>query len=52
VELTNNKAERAPREHVILRKIVGMLRNGKRTSILERIMTVQATWGLQSLNSF
>jgi transposase len=52
VEPTNNRAERALREHVILRKIVGTLRNGKGTSIHERIMTVLATWGLQSLNSF
>jgi transposase len=52
VEPTNNKAERALREHVILRKIVGTLRNGKGTSIHERIMTVLATWGQQGLNSF
>jgi transposase len=52
VEPTNNRAERALREHVILRKIVGTLRNGKGTSIHERIMTVLATWGQQGLNSF
>jgi len=52
VEPTNNRAERALREHVILRKIIGTLRNGKGTSIHERIMTVLATWGLQGLNSF
>ena len=45
VEPTNNRAERALREHVILRKIMGTLRNGKGTSIHERIMTVLATWG-------
>jgi transposase len=52
VEPTNNRAERALREHVILRKIVGTLRNSKGTSIHERIMTVLATWGQQGLNSF
>jgi len=52
VEPTNNRAERALREHVILRKIVGTLRNVKGTSIHERIMTVLATWGQQGLNSF
>jgi transposase len=52
VEPTNNRAERALREHVILRKIVGTLRNGKGTSIHERIMTVLATWGLQRFNSY
>jgi hypothetical protein len=52
VEPTNNRAERALREHVILRKIVGTLRNGKGTSIHERIMTVLATWEQLGLNSF
>jgi transposase len=52
VEPTNNRAERALREHVILRKIVGTLRNGKGTAIHERIMTVLATWEQQGLNSF
>ena len=52
VEPTNNRAERALREHVILRKIVGTLRNGKGTSIHERIMTVLATWQQQGLNCF
>jgi transposase len=51
VEPTNNRAERALREHVILRKIMGTLRNSKGTSIHERIMTVLATWGQQGLNS-
>ncbi|MEA1945308.1 MAG: transposase, partial [Euryarchaeota archaeon] len=52
VEPTNNRAERALREHVVQRKIVGTLRNGKGTSIHERIMTVLATWAQQGLNSF
>jgi transposase len=51
VEPTNNRAERALREHVVLRKILGTLRNGKGTSIHERIMTVLATWDQQELNS-
>jgi len=51
VEPTNNRAERALREHVVQRKIVGTLRNGKGTSIHERIMTVLATWAQQGLNS-
>jgi len=52
VEPTNNRAERALREHVAQRKIVGTLRNRKGTSIHERIMTVLATWVQQGLNSF
>jgi transposase len=50
VEPTNNRAERAIREHVVLRKILGTLRNSKGTSIHERIMTVLATWGQRGLD--
>ena len=51
VEPTNNRAERALREHVVQRKIIGTLRNRKGTSIHERLMTVTATWSLQGLDS-
>jgi transposase len=51
VEPTNNRAERALRPQVVLRKILGTLRNGKGTSIHERIMTTLATWGQRGLNS-
>lgn len=51
VEPTNNRAERALREHVVLRKIIGTLRNDKGTSIHERIMTVLTTWEQNGLNS-
>jgi hypothetical protein len=51
VEPTNNRAERALRPQVVLRKIVGTLRNDKGASIHERIMTTLATWGQRGLNS-
>ena len=51
VEPTNNRAERALRPHVVLRKILGTLRNDKGTSIHERIMTTLATWGQRGLDS-
>jgi hypothetical protein len=51
VEPTNNRAERALRPNVILRKILGTLRNDKGTSIHERIMTTLATWGQRGLDS-
>jgi hypothetical protein len=51
VEPTNNRAERALREQVVLRKILGTLRNSKGTSIHERITTMLATWSLRKLNS-
>jgi hypothetical protein len=51
VEPTNNRAERALRENVVMRKIIGTLRNSKGTSIHERLMSVLATWSLQGLDS-
>jgi transposase len=51
VEPTNNRAERALRPQVVLRKILGTLRNDKGTSIHERIMTTLATWGQKRLDS-
>jgi transposase len=51
VEPTNNRAERALRPQVVLRKILGTLRNDKGTSIHERIMTTLATWGQKGLDS-
>ncbi len=52
VEPTNNRAERALREHVVQRKIIGTLRNEKGTHINETIMTVLATWKQQGLNPY
>jgi len=51
VEPTNNRAERALRPQVVLRKILGTLRNDKGTSIHERIMTTLSTWGQKGLDS-
>jgi transposase len=50
VEPTNNRAERALRPNVVLRKILGTLRNYKGTYIHERIMTTLATWGQRGLD--
>lgn len=44
VEPTNNRAERAVREHVVIRKIIGTLRNTKGTNIHETITTLLTTW--------
>jgi hypothetical protein len=52
VEPTNNRAERALREHVVQRKIMGTFRNGKGTRTYETIMTVLATWKQQGRNLF
>jgi transposase len=52
VEPTNNKAERALRELIVQRKIIGTLRNDKGAAIMERITSCIATWKLQGLNPF
>jgi transposase len=50
VEPTNNRAERALREHVVQRKIIGTHRNLNGTKTHETIMTLLATWKQQGLN--
>jgi transposase len=50
VEPTNNRAERALRESVVQRKIIGTLRNEKGTHIFEVLMSVFATWKQQGKN--
>ena len=47
VESTNNGAERALREHVVQRGIMGCFRNGKGTGIYDTVMTVLTSWKLQ-----
>jgi len=44
VEPTNNRGERALREAVVIRKIVGTLRNGKGAEVFARLMSVVGTW--------
>jgi len=52
VEPTNNTAERALRESVVQRKIIGCLRNQKGTFAHETMMSVFATWENQGLNIY
>ena len=52
VEPTNNRAERALRELIVQRKIIGTLRNEKGTTIMERINSCIATWKQRGLNPF
>jgi transposase len=52
IEATNNRAERALREAVVQRKIMGTFRNEKGTQIYETMMTLTATWKQQGLNSY
>jgi len=52
LEPTNNVAERALRELVVQRKIMGTLRNEKGTVIYETMMTLITTWNKQGLDTF
>jgi len=52
IDPTNNKAERLLREIVVIKKIIGTLRNEDGASIMEKVMTLLATWKLQGKNSF
>jgi transposase len=47
VEPTNNRGERALREAVVIRKIIGTLRNGKGAEVFARLMSVLGTWRTQ-----
>jgi transposase len=51
VEPTNNAAERALREHVVVRKIIGTLRNRKGAEIYEVLASVLATWEMRRLDA-
>lgn len=52
VEATNNISERALRELVVIRKIIGSLRNQKGVRIIETIMTMITTWRQRGLDTF
>ena len=47
VEPMNNRVERALRERVVQRRMMGCFRNGKGTWIYETVMTVLSTWKQQ-----
>jgi len=52
VESTNNRAERALREPIVQRKIIGTLRNEKGIRITETLLSVLMTWRMQGLNTY
>jgi transposase len=52
VEPTNNRAERAIRKIVILRKIIGALRSKQGTKTLQTIMTIIQTWKQRGLDPY
>ncbi|MDE1836190.1 MAG: transposase [Euryarchaeota archaeon] len=50
VELTNNRGERSLREAVVIRKVVGALRNERGAEALARHLSVLGTWKLRRLD--
>jgi len=52
VEPTNNRAERALRELIVQRKIIGTLRNEKGITIMERVNSCIMTWKQKGLVPF
>ena len=52
VEATNNISERALREPIVQRKIIGTLRNEKGIRITEILLSVLMTWKMQGLNTY
>ena len=52
IEPTNNNGERSLREIVVIKKIIGTLRNQDGADILAKMMTLISTWRLNGLNPF
>jgi transposase len=52
VSPTNNAAENTLREPVILRKLVGTLRNERGMFVHETVLSLLATWSQQGLNPY
>lgn len=52
IEPTNNNGERSLREMVVIKKIIGTLRNEDGADILAKMMTLISTWRLNGQNPF
>ena len=52
IEPTNNNAERPLREIVVMKRIMGTLRNLDGANVFAKIMTLVATWKLQGKSTF
>ena len=52
IKPTNNGAEQPLREIKVIQKIIGTLRNEDGASVMEKMMTLLATWKLQGKNNF
>ncbi|MEA2037865.1 MAG: IS66 family transposase [Nanoarchaeota archaeon] len=52
IEPTNNKGEQSLREMVVMKKIIGTLRNKDGAEVLAKMMTLISTWRLNGINPF
>ena len=52
IEPTHNNGERSLREMVVLKKIIGTLRNQDGADVMAKMMTLISTWRLNGLNPF
>ena len=52
IDPTNNKGERSLREIVVIKKIIGTLRNQNGADVLAKMMTLISTWRLNGQNPF
>lgn len=52
IQPTNNDGERSIREMVVLKKIIGTLRNQDGADIMAKMMTLISTWRLNGINPF
>lgn len=52
IEPTNNNGERSLREMVVMKRIMGTLRNQDGADVLAKMMTLISTWRLNGLNPF
>ena len=52
IEPTNNKGERSLREMVVMKRIMGTLRNQDGADVLAKMMTLISTWRLNGQNLF
>jgi len=52
IEPTNNNGERSLREMVVMKRIIGTLRNQDGADVMAKMMTLISTWRLNGINPF
>ena len=52
IEPTNNNGERSLREMVVMKKIIGTLRNEDGADVMAKVMTLVSTWRLNGASPY